>query len=156
MKKLKVQKLTEEAFRPFGSVITTKGRTYGGQEGVFRWYEKQGAVEGAQDVSVNLLTAVARAFTFGRFEAHARTTETLLPLTGGVIVAGMPAGEAAPGRLQAFYIPVGEGVCWAAGAWHYAPYPLGEDAVCAAIFRHGTGEGDSVFFDLEQPMGLEL
>lgn len=156
MKRIQVQRLTEEAFKPFGSVITTKGRPYGGQEGVYLWYEKQAAIENAQTVSVNLLTAVARDFLFDRFEAHARTTETILPLTGGVIVVGMPVGEPDVERLQAFYVPVGEGVCWDAGAWHYAPYPMGQDALCAVIFRHGTGADDAVFFDLEQPMGLEL
>lgn len=156
MKKIRVQKLTEAAFRPFGSVLTADGRPFGGEAGMYRWYEKQAAVDGAETVSVNLLTALERAFTCKRFEAHARTTETLLPLTGGVIVAGIPAGPAEAARLQAFYVPVGMGVSWAAGAWHYAPYPIGGEATCAVIFRHGTGADDAVFAELPEEVGFEL
>ena len=156
MKKIKVQQLTEEAFRPFGRVITTEGRPYGGEEGMYRWYEKQAEVEGAETVSVNLLTAVNRPFVCRKFEAHRRTTETILPLTGGLIVAGIPEGEAVIERLAAFYVPVGMGVCWAKGAWHYAPYPLYNDETCAVIFRHGTGGDDAVFAELPEDTGFEL
>lgn len=156
MKKVKVEKLTDKAFAPFGSVLTTEGRKYGGQEGMFKWYEKQSSVEGAEEVSINLLTAIERDFAFKKFEAHKRTTETILPLTGGLIVAGIPAGEVTCERLRAFYVPVGMGICWAAGAWHYAPYPIGGDATCAIIFRHGTGGDDAVFAELPEEMGFEL
>jgi ureidoglycolate lyase len=156
MKKIKVQQLTEEAFRPFGLVIGTEGRPYGGEEGVYRWYEKQAEVDHAETVSVNLLTVIHRPFTCRRFEAHQRTTETILPLTGGLIVAGIPEGEADMKRLAAFYVPVGMGICWAKGAWHYAPYPLYQDETCTVIFRHGTGGDDAVFADLPEDIGFEL
>lgn len=156
MKKVKVQMLSEEAFAPFGTVLGTEGRPYGGEEGMYRWYEKQAAVENAQTVSVNLLTAVQRDYVFSKFERHARTTETILPLTGGMIVAGIPAGEARADRVQAFYVPVGQGICWAPGVWHYAPFPIGGDATCAIIFRHGTGADDAVFETLPEEMGFEL
>lgn len=156
MKKIKVEKLTDEAFAPFGSVLTTEDRDYGGEEGLYKWYEKQSSVEGAEIVAVNLLTAIERDFVCKKFETHTRTTETILPLTGGLIVAGIPEGEVTCERLRAFYVPVGKGVSWAAGAWHYAPYPIGGDATCAIIFRHGTGGDDVSFAELPEEMGFEL
>jgi ureidoglycolate lyase len=156
MRKVKVEKLTSEAFAPFGDVLTTEGRDSGGEEGMYRWYEKQASVEGADIVAINLLTAIERDFVCQKFEAHTRTTETILPLTGGLIVAGLPPGDVNPERLKAFYIPVGMGVCWKPGAWHYAPYPIGGDATCAIIFRHGTGVDDAVFAELPVDMGFEL
>ncbi len=156
MKKVKVEKLTAEAFAPFGDVLTTEGRDFTGEEGMYHWYEKQASVAGAEVVSINLLTAIERAFVCQKFESHARTTETILPLTGGLIVAGIPAGEVTPERLRAFYVPVGMGICWAAGSWHYAPYPIGEDAICAIIFRHGTGSDDAQFAELSEEIGFEL
>jgi len=156
MKKVKIEKLTDAAFAPFGCVLTTDGREYGGEAGMFKWYEKQSCVEGADTVAVNLLTAIERDFVCKKFEAHARTTETLLPLIGGLIVAGIPAGDVTCERLRAFYVPVGMGVSWAAGAWHYAPYPIVGDATCAIIFRHGTGGDDVVFAELPEEMGFEL
>jgi ureidoglycolate hydrolase len=156
MKKIKVQSLSEPAFASFGTVIETENRPFCGEDGIYRWYEKQAQIDGAETVSINLLTANKRPFATKRFEAHARTTETLLPLTGGVIVAGMPAGEPDLRKLQAFYVPVGKGVSWSTGAWHYAPYPIGGDVTCAVIFRHGTGSDDAVFAELPEAVGFEL
>ena len=156
MIKIKVEKLTEASFAPFGTVLTTEGREFGGEEGMYRWYEKQAEIDGAETVSINLLTAIEREFVCKKFEAHTRTTETILPLTGGLIVAGVPEGEVESGRLRAFYVPVGMGVSWAPGAWHYAPYPIGGDATCAIIFRHGTGADDAVFAELSEEAGFEL
>lgn len=156
MKKIKVQMLTAEAFAPFGQVIETEGKEFGGEAGMYRWYEKQAQVDNAETVSVNLLTAIQREYVFNKFEAHARTTETVLPLTGGLVVAGIPAGAVTPDRVKAFYVPVGKGISWAPGAWHYAPFPIGGDATCAVIFRHGTGADDAVFDTLPEDMGFEL
>ncbi len=156
MKKIKVEKITDETFAPFGSVLTTEGREYSGEEGIYKWYEKQASVDNAEIVSVNLLTTIERDFICKKFEAHSRTTETILPLTGGLIVAGVPKGDATIERLRAFYVPVGKGVSWAQGVWHYAPYPIGGDATCAVIFRHETGGDDVVFAELPEEVGFEL
>jgi len=154
MNKIKVEKLTEESFALFGNILTTEGRDYLGEEGVYKWYENQSSVMNSEVVSINLLTALERDFVCQRFESHKLTTETILPLTGDLIVAGIPPGEVTPNRLRAFYIPVGMGVSWAAGVWHYAPYPIGRDATCAIIFRHGTGGDDVEFADLPTSIGL--
>ena len=156
MNTVKAQMLTEEAFAPFGKVITTQNRAYGGEAGMYNWYEGQSYVDGADRVSINLLTAIQRDYVFDKFEAHARTTETVLPLTGGLIVTCVPQGEVTPERVQAFYVPVGKGISWAPGAWHYAPFPIGGDATCAVIFRDGTGGDDAIFETLREPMGLCL
>ncbi len=156
MQKIQVQMVTEENFAPFGAVLETGNRAFGGEAGMYNWYEKQASVEGAEVVSVNLLTAIQREYVFQKFEAHARTSETVLPLTGGLIVAGVPAGDVTCDRVQAFYVPVGKGISWNPGAWHYAPFPIGGDATCAVIFRHGTGADDAVFAELPEEMGFEL
>ncbi len=156
MKKVKVEKLTDAAFACFGCVLTTEGHEFTGEAGVYRWFEKQSSVDGACAVSINLLTAIERDFVCQKFESHSHTTETILPLTGGLIVAGISAGEVTCERLQAFYVPVGMGVSWAPGVWHYAPYPIGSDATCAVIFRQGTGSDDVEFAELPEEMGFEF
>ena len=128
MKKIKIQELTEENFAPFGKVLTTKDRPYGGAEGVYKWYEKQAQIDDAHTVSVNLLTAIHRDMVCSLFESHQKTEEVILPLTGGIIVAGIPED---------------------------APYPLDEEVTCAVIFRHGTGQDDAVMHELEE-ITLEL
>lgn len=150
MKRIDVLQLTEDTFSPFGSILETQGRPYCGEAGVYQWYEKQAQVDNAKIVSINLLVTHMRPYVCEKFEAHDRTTETILPLTGGVIVVGMPAGEPAMENLRAFYVPVGKGISWAKGAWHYAPYPTEGDATCAIIFRHGTGSDDARFTNLPE------
>jgi len=156
MKKIRVEKLTEEAFAPFGSVLEIEGREFEGEEGMFEWYEKQASVKNAKEVSINLLKAIERDFVCQKFEFHLNTTETILPLTCGLIVAGIPVGDAAIERVRAFYVPVGKGICWSEGTWHYAPYPIGDDAICAIIFRHGTGSDDAQLAMLPEPLGFDL
>ena len=155
MKKIKIQELTEENFAPFGKVLTTKDRPYGGAEGVYKWYEKQAQIDDAHTVSVNLLTAIHRDMVCSLFESHQKTEEVILPLTGGIIVAGIPEGEPHKDRVEALLIPLGMGISWKPGAWHYAPYPLDEEVTCAVIFRHGTGQDDAVMHELEE-ITLEL
>lgn len=156
MKRIRVEKLTEESFSPFGKVITTVGRNYEGEDGVYRWYEKQAIVKGAEAVSINLLAVIEREFVCKKFEAHYQTTETILPLTGGVIVAGIPAGDFLFEKLHAFYVPVGKGICWSEGAWHYAPYPLEGIVTCGVIFRDGTGMDDIEYSELPEEVGFTL
>ena len=156
MFKVKVQKLTESAFAPYGDVLGTEGKIPGGEQGLYNWYEKLACVTGADSVSINLLTAMEREFICRRFEMHQRTTETVLPLTGGLIVAVLPKGDVAFCKLAAFYVPIGKGVSFAPGVWHYAPYPIGGDATCAVIFRDNTGKDDVIFAELDEDAGFTL
>lgn len=156
MKRISVEKLTEDAFAPFGKILTTEDRIYSGEEGVFRWYEKQTVVENADAVSINLLTVIKRDFVCKKFEAHQISTETIFPLTGGLIVTGIPAGQLLMDKLRAFYVPAGKGICWAEGVWHYAPYPIGGNVTCAIVFRDGTGADDVKYAYLPEEVGFKL
>ncbi len=149
MKPIRVEPLNSGSFADFGTVLETEGRDYTGEAGVYKWFEKQAQVDGAGTVSINLLEVIERPRQCRKFEAHARTTETILPLTGDIVVAGMPPGDASAGKLRAFRVPVGKGICWKPGAWHYAPYPVSGDTVCAVIFRHQTGADDVIFAELD-------
>lgn len=156
MRRIKAEALTAEAFAPFGKTLDTEGRPFAGEDGMYRWYDREASVEGAGAVSVNLMACLAREFVFSKFERHMRTTETMLPLTGPLVVAGIPAGEPSPDRVRAFIVPVGKGISWAPGVWHYAPFPLGADTMCTVVFRQETGSDDKEVRVLPEEMGFEL
>ncbi len=78
--KSKVEKLTDAAFSPFGPELTAAGRDFTGEAGMYQWYEKQSSVDGAEVVSVNLLTAIEREFLCKKFEAHGGGSLTFLSL----------------------------------------------------------------------------
>ncbi len=156
MQKVKVEKLTQEAFREFGTVFSVTGHEHESTAGVFDWYPGQGFVKGAAAVSVNLLTVHERTFCCQRFERHEHTSENLLPITAGIIISCIPAGEVSLERLRAFYVPVGMGVSFAPNVWHFAPHPIGSDATCVVIFADGTSQNDMIYAELDAPVGFEL
>lgn len=156
MQKVKVEKLTQEAFREFGTVFSVTDREHESTTGVFDWYPGQGFVKDAAAVSVNLLTVHERVFCCQRFERHERTSENLLPITAGIIISCIPAGEVSIERLRAFYVPVGMGVSFAPNVWHFVPHPIGSDATCVVVFADGTSQNDMIFAELDEPVGFEL
>ena len=156
MKTVKVQKLTPEAFAKFGKVICTQDREHETNPGVHDWYVKQASIEGCADVSINLLTVKERENVVKKFERHEHTKEVCFPLTGGIVVPCLPAGEVTLDRLEAFYVPAGMGLCFDENVWHFAPHPLSGEVVCAIIFRHGTSFDDLIFEELPEEAGFTL
>lgn len=156
MKKVIVEKLTQESFQAFGSVFSTVGRANESTAGVYDWYPNQGSVCCAGAVSVNLLTVKERPFCCQKFERHEHTSENLIPITAGIVISCLPAGEVTFDRLRAFYVPVGMGVCFAPNVWHFAPHPIGSDATCVVVFADGTSRNDMIFDELPEPVGFEL
>lgn len=156
MKKIKVELVNKENFAEFGELLEIDPKNAEGESGHYEWYEKLSSVKNAEEVSVNFLKAIQRPYKFKKFESHARTSETHLPLDGPVIVHCAPAGKLEPDKVRCFLVPQGKGICWAEGVWHLAPFPVGRDTMLAVIFRHGTGKDDVVFAELDEEFGMEL
>ena len=154
MRNIKVQKLTQEAFAPFGKVLTIEGLEPGGNPASHLWYPQVSVVD--RDTSINLMEIVPREFVCQQFEAHDHTPENLIPMTGGMIITAIPKGEVTADRVAAFYIPQRQGVCFDPGVWHFVPYPIGGPVMVSVIFANGTSQTDIHFDQLDEPMGLEL
>ena len=88
MKMIQVQKLTQEAFAPFGEVLTTEGREAGGNPASHLWYPQAVVIDGP--TSINLMRVLPHDFILKDFEAHDHTTENLIAMDGEVIEAGKP------------------------------------------------------------------
>lgn len=154
MKNIKVQKLTKEAFEPFGKVLTTEGLEAGGNPDSHLWYPQVSIIDAP--TSINLMEIVPREFTCQKFEAHDHTDENLISMTGGMIVTVAKKGELKEENLEAFYVPQGVGVCIGSGVWHFVPFPIGRKEMCAVIFVNGTSQNDIYFDELKEAVGLEL
>lgn len=154
MRNIKVQKLTPEAFAPFGKVLTTEGLEAGGNPASHLWYPQVSVVDRA--TSINLMEVVPREFVCQKFEAHDHTAENLIPMTGGVIVTVIPKGELTADRMAAFYVPQGQGVSIDPSVWHFVPFPIGTPVMCSVIFANGTSSTDIYFDELPEAVGLEL
>ena len=109
MKTIKVQPLTQEAFAPFGKVLTIDGlEPAGGNPASHYWYPQVTVVDAP--TSINLMPIVPRPFTIQNFEAHDHTAENLIPMDGPVIVAVAKKGELKEDNVAAFLVPQGVGV----------------------------------------------
>ena len=100
MNTIKVQKLTPEAFAPFGEVLTTEGREAGGNPASHLWYPQVVVLN--DPTSINLMRVLQHDFVLRDFEAHDHTTENLIALDGDLIVGMAPAGELKAENVQAF------------------------------------------------------
>ena len=102
MKMIQVQKLTQEAFAPFGEVLTTEGREAGGNPASHLWYPQAVVIDGP--TSINLMRVLPHDFILKDFEAHDHTTENLIAMDGDLIVGMAPAGALEADNVKAFYI----------------------------------------------------
>jgi ureidoglycolate lyase len=148
-KRLQILELTKESFKEFGEVITTEGRTPDAGDENFNWFEKLGAYEGMDTVSVNILECKQREMKVDKLEVHVKTPEAVIPMGGvDVIAVVAPAGELDESRMKAFHIPGDKGIVLNTGVRHFIPYPLTGNANCIIVFRHGTGANDLVMEQL--------
>lgn len=73
-------------------------------------------------------------------EAHWLTEQAIVPLTGPVIqlvAASTPDGRPDVDSLQAFLVPVGEGICMRPRCWH-ATRVLQNEVTCLMLTRRST------------------
>jgi len=148
-KKLEVLKLTEENFKEFGSIISSEGRRPDAGDESFNWFEKLGALEGIDTVSINILECKQREMKIDKIEVHRQTPEAIIPLGGKPVIAVVaPAGDFDESKMKAFLIDGDRGIMLNTGVRHFIPYPVDGNVNCIIVFRHGTGANDLVFDQL--------
>lgn len=154
MKTIKVQKLTKEAFAPFGEVLTTEGREAGGNPATHLWYPQAVVID--DPTSINLMRVIPHEFSLKDFEAHDHTTENLIAMDGDLIVGMAPAGELKAENVTAFYIPCGLGISLKPSVWHAVPFAVGKEVMSVCIFKNNTSHEDIYFDALEEAIGLTM
>ncbi|HIX30543.1 MAG TPA: ureidoglycolate lyase [Firmicutes bacterium] len=154
MKTIKVQKLTKEAFAPYGEVLTTEGREAGGNPATHQWYPQAVIIDAP--TSINLMRVLQHDFVLKDFEAHDHTTENLIAMDGDLIVGMAAAGDLKEENVTAFYIPCGLGISLKPSVWHAVPMAVGKDVMSVCIFKNNTSHDDIYFASLPEDIGLML
>ena len=154
MKMIQVQKLTQEAFAPFGEVLTPEGREAGGTPASHLWYPQAVVIDGP--TSINLMRVLPHDFILKDFEAHDHTTENLIAMDGDLIVGMAPAGALEADNVKAFYIPRGLGISLKPSVWHAVPFAVGKEVMSVCVFRNNTSHDDIYFDSLQEELGLML
>lgn len=136
---VRIESLTEEAFRPFGQIIEAKARPpdFRGAGGTLGW--SIDFVSGTPRVM--LLRTPYQGAAFRTMERHFNLTQTFIPLGGSpAVVAVAPPtdpGDRAvlpqPNQVRAFLLDGTKGYALARGTWHsldrFPLYPPDTDFV---------------------------
>lgn len=140
------QKMTPEAFAPYGEIIGERGQVELDLDG------------GGADVVVQ--TVEARPLEFSFLGRHQRTEQVFVPVGRGrsIIAVAPPCenGSAAPNveRMAAFLV---DGSCafkLHRGSWHTSAFPLDGSATFLVLDRENTLEEDYDLRDLATTLGV--
>lgn len=137
MRQIKIEKLTAEAFKPFGNyydILNPEGYALEGALHKFYpdrvWDSYTGHV-GFSPIAVRK----PEKYTVDAVEYHNTTSEIIMPINGDMIlhVAPASAGKPVTHLTRAFIIPKGTMVQINAAIWHLCPLPVDVDVLHALI-----------------------
>lgn len=137
MKQLKVRNILECDFRIFGryaNLLELDTPCIGAAP--IRFYRDMMPLSGNQALSVSVTLVDPMPKIVDILEYHSYTGECFITLDGDTVICLAPA---CPGSkpeikdIQAFYVPRGTAVYIHPGVWHYAPYPVGNDAIHSMV-----------------------
>ena len=141
--RLPVQKMTREAFAPFGVLIDSRGA---------REIDLGGGTP-----SLTGATAERRPFRFEFMARHTRTMQAFAPLASSeaIICVAPPNDAEAPEveKVVAFHVEGRLPYAYHKGTWHTPPFAVGEWYSYLVVDRAGTLDDDYELVDLKAARG---
>ena len=144
MPPLKIERLTPEAFAPFGRVLTqpTAPSEAPGRLDLDVWFHISDLLGlEAQNPAFTFLTVKRHDTPLNQIERHCRTAEFFIPLQGESVIMVAPVSDpndpdALPdeAHIHAFHLDGSAAIALPRGGWHWAPVPLGEQATFLLLF----------------------
>lgn len=140
------QKMTPEAFAPYGEIIGARGAVELDLDGGKASFVAQ--------------TVEARPLQFSFLGRHQRTEQVFVPLggTASIIAVAPPCenGSAGPNveRMAAFLVDGSTAFKLHRGAWHTSAFPLDECSTFMVLDRENTLEEDYDLRDLATTLGV--
>lgn len=160
MKKIKVQKLTKEAFAQYGQFddfVHPSGQTLG------TFYHDHIIYPVSGQVPIGFSPMIAKKadrMIVKACEYHNYTGEVVLPLDDDIVIYVACASNSEKAEnVEAFLVPAGTMVCYNIGVWHDAPFAVNKDvahmmvALPQRIYHNDCHE---VQFDESEYIELEL
>lgn len=146
MNTLRIERLTRDAFAPFGDVIELDGaRHYPINEGTTERYHDLAKVDvnthGGRPL-INVFRAQPRAWPIeiAMMERHPLGSQAFVPLSDApYLIVVAPAGDLDPAKLRAFSTRGWQGVNYARGVWHHPLLALERVSDFLVFDRGGDG-----------------
>lgn len=165
MRKIKIQKLSLEAFQKFGTfspMIDPFAAEAAGPkdaECVFFRDILQQDIDG-KAASFSSCRVLPRPLKITDAEFHNHTCETAIPLDGDAVLWFAPAtaGKTFPSdKVEAFYVPRGCAVICRPGVWHHAPYSCSDKPVnVLVVLPERTYVNDTYCIALAEQEQIEM
>jgi len=144
MKTLQMERLTREAFAPFGDVIELAGaRHFPINGGTTERFHDLATIDTAGDGGrplVNVFRGQPHSLplTISMMERHPLGSQAFLPLAEArYVVVVAPAGQFDPSQMRAFWTEGWQGVNYARGVWHHPLLALDRVSDFVVIDRGG-------------------
>jgi len=163
--KVKVETLSPEVFgSSLGQIIVTPKegeREPSLQSEDFKFYGGIALMNIKNVFELGICVFNQRALETNELEQHAQTQELLFAIDGDFIMPVAPIvqknGEAWPDldRVVAIRVPMGQGVVFNHGVWHWAPFPLKASASVIVGFEKDTADKDLVIRDLDSKIVMQ-
>ena len=140
-----VERLTREAFEPFGDVIDTHGPAplLINQGRTERFHQLAGAEclgEGARAILSIFRGQPLLPLEIHMMERHPLGSQAFVPMNGGDFLAVVaPPGDFNETEVRAFWARGGQGVNYRPGTWHAPLLPLAADSDYLVVDRAGPG-----------------
>lgn len=155
MKTIKLEKLTKEAFAPFGEYYSfTNPDGYALQGALHRFYPDRIVAYHGKNVGFSpLLVKKPNVMKITQAEYHTTTPEILVPLNDDMIlhVAPPSGGKPVPDYTKAFLVPKNTVIKMNACVWHLAPLPANLDEITVmVVLPECTYMNDCVVVDLKE------
>ncbi len=150
MKTLKAQKLTREAFHPYGDYCNLTPETMPDANldqinlDMGRPY---------QNVSFSMLRVMpSKEIIAPMSECHDWTGQGILPLDGDVVIyVGRPtAGDCPVEKMQVFYVPKYTLITIKPGVWHFTPYTTKTPVNTLLVMPCRTWAHDVTFYTFKE------
>lgn len=149
LKRVEVQPLTKEAFKPYGYLLERQTENPELVSEQYTMWIHEGRLEFEGEAWVGVSNLLKRPFRFSSMERHLKSMELMLPLNGSMLLAMAPHESLDPeevppvDKVQVFEVKVGQAVIFNTGPWHWTPFPTEDVVTILVVLREGTiKEGD--------------
>lgn len=161
MKTIKVEKLTHEAFAPFGQFYemgNPEGHPLCGE--IHRFFPDRLVADSTHRVGYSpILVKKPEKMVITQQEYHTTTWEMILPLNDDMILHVAPASGGTPVThlAKAFLVPKNTLIKMNAAIWHLAPLPANSEELSAMIILpECTYANDCTVVDLKPEEQFEI
>ena len=141
----KMEPLSDEAFAPFGRVLTQPGAAADAEGPGWQWWGEISALPNdGRRWGFGYLALERAPLRIDWAERHLRSPEVVFASSHPVAVYVAPSGTEEPAleALRVFEVPAGTGVILEPGVWHGAPFALEEPTSAFVLLLEGTGPED--------------